>query len=101
MLAFYRKKEGFKYRGLLRKVLQNRFPWQRICDLCGNEYEMNNKEIPRIIVKKKIDISDLVSKDVYANPDYCDLCIRIILRLLQKKTSLSFRTNYTDKILVS
>lgn len=54
---------------------------------------MNNQEIPRLFITKKIAISDLEFKDSIASPDYCDVCIVYIQRLLEKKRKLIFQVN--------
>lgn len=64
--------------------------YQRTCDKCGKVYILNSEQIPRIIIKKKMMLSDLVAKDSYANPDFCADCVAKILLFLQTKNVLRF-----------
>ena len=75
--------------------------YQRTCDFCGNKYTMNNKEIPRLIITKKVDIDDLTSKDFIASPDYCGICMMYIIRWLGKKSPIHFSFNpyYTKPVI--
>ena len=54
---------------------------------------MNNRDIPRLYLTKRIDINDLTSKDMIASPDYCDICIVYIQRILEKKRKLMYKLN--------
>lgn len=76
----------------LRVVLQTE-PWKRNCDFCGRPYNMNAREISRIYVSKKVDLSDLESKDFIASPDFCELCITQIIRFIERKNKLTFSVN--------
>ena len=68
-------------------------PYERTCDFCGRKYTMNNRTIPRLYLVKRIDISDIESKDLVASPDYCDICIMYIERILERKRKLLYRVN--------
>lgn len=65
--------------------------WRRICDMCNQPYDLNNRQVPRIMVIKKINLSDIESKDFVAEPDYCDICILVIMKMLQRKNTLRFK----------
>lgn len=75
------------------RVLQSSKDYQRTCDFCDRPYIMNNREIPRLYLIKRIDINDLTSKDMIASPDYCDVCIVYIQRFLEKKRKLMYKLN--------
>lgn len=70
---------------------------QRTCDFCNRTYVLNHREIPRLFIIKKVDIDDLTSKDFIASPDYCDICILYIQRILEKKRKLIFKMQYIAK----
>jgi hypothetical protein len=55
---------------------------------------MNSREIPRLHIVKKIDLSDLESQDMVCSPDYCDVCIMYIMRILERKRKLIFKLSY-------
>ena len=78
---------------MLNGQLQYQKDYQRTCDFCNRTYVMNNREIPRLFISKRIDITDLESKDSIASPDYCDVCIMYIMRILERKRKLVFRVN--------
>ena len=42
---------------------------------------------------KRIDISDIESKDLVASPDFCDICVMYIERTLERKRKLLYRVN--------
>lgn len=58
---------------------------------------MNNRDIPRIYLMKRIDISDIESKDLVASPDFCDICVMYIERTLERKRKLLYRVNSFSK----
>lgn len=68
-------------------------PWERQCDFCGRTYSMNLKEIPRVIIIKKVDLDELNSKDYVAEPDFCDVCIIKIIRTMEVRRKLTFKYN--------
>ena len=73
--------------------MNNQKAYERTCDFCDRKYTMNSREIPRLYLAKKIDISDIESVDYIASPDYCDICIVYIQRLLEKKRKLIYKVN--------
>ena len=65
-------------------------PAERRCDMCNSPYILNARDIPRISISKRVDISELKSIEYIANPDYCINCFNSILTLLQRKHRLRF-----------
>lgn len=81
--------------------MQNK-PWERTCDFCDRKYSANAVEIPRLYISKKVNIDDLTAKDYIASPDYCDVCISYIIRLLEKRRKLNFKySNYNTNYVIS
>lgn len=65
-------------------------PAKRTCDMCGKAYFMNGQTIPRIIIRKKILLTDILAKDSYANPDFCEHCTNRILDFMQRFRKLRY-----------
>ena len=66
-------------------------PAKRKCDKCGREYTMNAKEIPRIILVKRIDIDDIHSKEVFIKPDFCASCMHNIVNVFGNRILFKLR----------
>ena len=54
---------------------------------------MNSRDIPRIYVSKKIDLSDIESKEYIASPDLCEVCVIPVIRMLERRNKLRFSVN--------
>ena len=67
--------------------------WERTCDFCLRKYVMNSRDIPRIYVSKKIDLSDIESKEYIASPDLCEVCVIPVIRMLERRNKLRFSVN--------
>lgn len=66
-------------------------PAKRKCDYCGINYLLNAREIPRINIIKRIDISELESKEYMASPDFCKNCTNMFLDKFEKQYKLRFK----------
>lgn len=85
----------FVYLGTLKGAIR--------CDKCGKVFHRDNVLIPRIIVCKTVEFSDLEKKDMFAFPDYCDYCVQRILGFMQTQNALKFETpflNHTSRMIM-
>ena len=66
-------------------------PASRTCDLCGNTYIMNHREIPRIFIRKRIDLNENQSIDLEADRDYCKNCVNHFISEFERKRKLVYK----------